>query len=183
MNARLIPLATWAVRQVRGLGWAGAVGLALLAFAAAFGFSAGVPARKQLVEAVNGLDELRDQLKRRQAPAPGPRQRTDAFYARFPAQSDLPDVLLRLHGYALARGVMSQRADYREAPETGTPLTRVLVTLPVKGRYPQLRAWLADISTEMPQVGLEELRFTREDIGKVDLDAEVRFVVFLRRPS
>lgn len=183
MSAPLQSVAGWLLRQGRGLGWAGALGLALLAFAGAFAASANLPARDKLAESQHSLDELRTVLARRTRPEPGPRERMSRFYAGFPVATELPKVLLRLHGYALARGVVSQRADYRESAEAGTPLTRVLVTLPVKGAYPQLQAWLADVSLEMPQVGLEELRFSRENIGQHELDAEVRFVVFLRRAS
>lgn len=182
MKPLLLRISRMLVVQARALGWGGALGLALLAFAAAFWFSGAQPARVRVAEAQRDLDSLRTELARPGNPELGPRERASAFYNAFPTRAELPDLLLRLHGYALARGVASQRADYREASDaTGTPLVKVIVALPVKGRYPQVRAWLADILAELPQVGLEELRIARDGVERADLEAEARFVVFLRR--
>jgi Tfp pilus assembly protein PilO len=182
MHGVLRSFARYAVVQGRSLGWAGALGAALLAFATAFWFSGAQPARERLFEAQRDLDTLRAELARPGRLEPGPRERVSGFYAGFPVRAELPDILLRLHGYALARGVTSQRADYREAGDAaGTPLVRVIVALPVKGRYPQLRAWIADVMSELPQVGLDELRISRDTVGREELEAEARFVVFLRR--
>jgi len=171
----------WCARRLRELGWAGALGLALLAFAAAFLVSGVWPLQDKLAGTRASALDLQARLRRPGALEPGPRQRVDAFYQRFGDYASLPELLVRLHGYALARGVNSRKADYRETPETGTPLVRIVVTLPVTAQFDALRAWLADVSAEMPGVALESLRVARDGIGKAEVEAEAHFIVFLRR--
>jgi hypothetical protein len=171
----------WSGRRLRELGWAGALGFALLAFATAFLVSGVWPVQDRLAGTRSSLLDLQSSLRRPGTLAPGPRQRVDAFYQRFGDDASLPELLIRLHGYALARGVNSRKADYRESAETGTPLVRVVVTLPVTASFEALRAWLADISAEVPGISLESLRVSREGIDKPDVEAEARFFVFLRR--
>lgn len=64
-----------------------------------------------------------------------------------------------------------------------TPLEQVSLELPVRGAYPEIRNWLTDVLAAMPEVALDGLSFKRADIGSPDVEARVRFVIFLRRPA
>lgn len=180
---RLADLRATGLRSCRAAGWAGAIGIALAGFAVSFDLTGN---RVLEVEA----DTLRRQARslartqrQRAAPVLSARDRLDAFHTGFPAADGLPDLLLRLHGHALARGVTTDKADYRAAPVTGTPLEQVSVELPVHATYPEIHGWLGDVLAYMPEVALDGLAFKRADIGSSEVEARVRFVIFLRRPS
>lgn len=171
------------LRSFHAAGWAGVMGMALAAFAVTFDLT-GNRAMEDAADALRGqARSLARAQRQRTAPVISSRDRLEAFYGTSPSVEGLPDLLLRLHGHALARGVTTDKADYRAAPVTGTPLEQVSVELPVHAAYPDIQGWLADVLEHMPEVALDGLAFKRADIGSPEVEARVRFVIFLRRPS
>lgn len=172
-----------AQRILRSAGWAGVLGVALMVFALAFDASGNRP----LADETDTLDRQTRSLLRQQRhtapPPPTERERLDAYYAAFPAADGLPDLLVRIHGYALARGLTADKADYRSTPVAGTPLEQVALELPLHGRYAELRLWLGDLLAELPGVAVDGLLLKRANIGAEELDARVRLVIFLRGRS
>lgn len=180
---RLVRLQASGLRIFRAAGWAGVVGVALAAFAVTFDMT-GNRALEDEAESLRGQSRsLGKSLRKRAAPVLSERERLEAFHAGFPSADGLSDLLLRLHGHALARGVATDKADYRAALISGTPLEQVSLELPVRGAYPEIRNWLTDVLAAMPEVALDGLSFKRADIGSPDVEARVRFVIFLRRPA
>lgn len=168
-------------RSFHAAGWAGVLGFALLLFAVSFDFTGN---RTLEAEAASLRQEARALVARQHRPVraeSSERQRLEQFYAGLPGVTRLPDLLVRLHGYALARGVVLDRADYRTTVEVGTPLERVTLDLPAHGSYPMLRAWLDDLYVEMPELAVESLSIHRERIDAPLLEAQVRLTLFLRR--
>lgn len=180
--ARWSALQESAVRTFRAAGWAGVVGIALSVFAVCFDLSG----NRALEAEADALDQEARALHQRLRAHPdaaivSDRARLERFYGQFPDADGLPDLLVRLHGYALARGLHLDRAEYRAAPEGGTPLERVTLELPARGPYPVLRTWLADVLAEMPEVALDGLSLRRASLATPEVEAQLRFVVFLRR--
>lgn len=170
-----------AVRLFRSAGWAGVVGFGLLVFALSLDYFG----NRTLAEEADALQQEAHVLASRLrhpavTPVASDRQRLDAFYASLPRSSDLPELLVRLHGHALARGIRVESANYRSTPEAGTPLERITLELPAQGTYPLLRAWLEDVQTAMPEVALDAISLRRDSIGVTDVQARVRLLVFLR---
>jgi Tfp pilus assembly protein PilO len=102
------------------------------------------------------------------------------FYATFPPRSSLPEALMTLHNVASHNGLHDTRADYRDTPETGTPLVRVRIEIPVTGSYASIRNWIAELLEALPSLTLDGLELRRSDMGKAQLDARVRFQLLLR---
>ncbi|HNA66455.1 MAG TPA: hypothetical protein PK229_01750 [Rhodocyclaceae bacterium] len=181
-GARWATLHESAVRTFRAAGWAGVVGVALTVFAVCFDLSGNRALEAQADALEQETRSLRQRLRTHPEGVAVPeRTRLERFYGAFPATDALPDLLVRLHGYALARGLKLDRADYRSAPEGGTPLERVTLELPARGPYPVLRTWLADVLAEMPEVALDGLSLRRASMATPEVETQVRFVVFLRR--
>jgi hypothetical protein len=167
------------LRSFRAAGWAGVLGIALLGFALSFDLSG----NRALADEADALQRQTHAL-RRAKPAPlaeSERARLERFYAGFPPADELPDILVRLSGYALARGVHLDKADYRSAAESGTPLEKVSLELPARGTYPVLRAWLSDVLDEMPEVAVAGLSLKRQGIASGEVEAQLRLVIYLRR--
>ncbi|WP_374485576.1 GspMb/PilO family protein [Zoogloea sp.] len=168
-------------RAFRRAGWAGVLGFALLVCALSFDYSGNHALEAEVESLGQEAQALARRLHQPARPQASARQRLEAFYAGFPVGTTLPDLLVRLHGHAQARGVALERADYRTAAEAGTPLERVTLDLPARGSYPVLRAWLDDLVAEMPELALESVSLRRERIDEPQLEARVQLAFFLRR--
>jgi len=176
----LLDLRAGLLRALHRTGWAGAVGVGLIAFALAFGYTVAADQAKRREALVAERARL---LKAAASPAADQRSEAEhlaAFYARFPAVTELPARLQELHRLAEAHGVMLARADYRASREAGTGLQRVSLTLPASGAFEPLYQWLAEVLATMPEVALESLSVKREDTGAGNVDVELHLAIFLR---
>jgi len=54
------------------------------------------------------------------------------------------------------------------------------MTFPVHGRYPDIRRFIDGTLATVPGVGVEGLRLERKDIAAPEVDAEIRFALYLR---
>lgn len=168
------------LRALKRLGWVGGAGLGLLL--AALLVDLAVTAGNYRAHA--RLEAERGRLARLagQGAVPPPSTPAEAFYARFPEQSELPRSLAKLSEIAAANAMNVARADYRAAEQPGTPLVRMNLSLPVQGNYAALYGGLAEMLAAMPEVGLESLSLHRVDRAADVVEGEVRLAVFARRP-
>jgi len=169
-----------AMRTILRAGWAGAVGVALLAFALAFGWSAG---EQQAVRRDELAAERAMLMKVAAAPAATritDRARLETFYKGFEPASQLAMLLGDVHHAADRFGLLPERGDYRSAVVSGTPLVRINATLPVSGRFDALYAWLADVSRHHAGVGVEQLSIKRTSARSDEVQADVRLALFVR---
>ncbi|CAI06779.1 GspMb/PilO family protein [Aromatoleum aromaticum] len=168
------------LRAILHAGWAGAFGASLLAFALAFGFSGDAEIGAQR----DTLAEERARLLRPARPAAGatsdPRSRIDRYYAVFPVRAALPARLDRLHAVAEAQGIEIESAAYDTADVPDTPLERISLTLPVRGDFTRVYAWLAEALREIPELTLEALSVKRAAADSTEVEGEARFVLFVR---
>lgn len=148
------------------LGFPGIVGLGLLLFCLSFYFGS-----------VSPLDDEVDQRKNEEARLlatlrSGARPATPVVAAPQPLTlRDAPALLLNLSATADQHSVSIERAAYRISEQEGR--RRLEVTLPLKGNYPSLRAYLRDVLSK-PPVTLEELSLKRPTATEALLDAQVR---------
>ena len=169
-------------RALRRAGWAGAAGGLLLALAVAIDHQAAssFETRRAALAA-----ERNDLLRGGEAAQPlrtgVDRDTLSAFYDGFPARAELPALLSALQVQAETHGVDIDRSDYRIAEETGAPLQRVVMSLPVRAEFGALYGWLAELVATTPHVGLEALSLRRGDTRSGFVDGELRLLVFVRR--
>lgn len=180
MRAILRDLRSSLLRALHRVGWAGALGVGLIAFALAFGYTVAADQARRGDELAAERVRL---LKAAASPAADQRseaERLAAFYARFPTVTELPARLQELHRLAEAHGVVLARADYRASREAGTGLQRVSLSLPSSGAFEPLYRWLAEVLATMPEVALESLTVKREDTATDEVEVELRLAIFLR---
>jgi hypothetical protein len=101
------------------------------------------------------------------------------FQALFPAQERSTDELERLYRLARAAGLELMQGEYR-VDKRAAGLVAYRVALPVRGSYPQLRAFVGSVLTEMPTASVDALRFERKKSGESQLEAQVRLTLHLR---
>lgn len=86
----------------------------------------------------------------------------------------------RLHRGAAERGLSLASGEYRVLAATSTAPQRYQISLPVAGAYPRIRAWLADTMNAQPGLALEELSFSRNSVADAQVQARVRWTLYLK---
>jgi hypothetical protein len=168
---------------VHELGRVGGLGLALLAGAAAFHFSAVQPAQEAAAE----LQWRRTQLAKRAdnpapasaAAAPGAAQ-IDRFMGFFPSLDSTPDWLRTLYAVAERERLELLQGSYRLSEDRVLNLAQYRITLPVRGSYPQIRRFIGGALDEIPALSLENVVFQREKIGDGAVEAKIGLTLHLR---
>jgi hypothetical protein len=172
----------WTVkRTLIGLRWPGLLGVALLVSSSAFQVLWVQPLQARAVALESQAQALSAQLGARGPAAARPTQRSQLsnFYAFFPAVEAIPELLGKMQIAARDNQLRLEKGEYRLAQEREFPLARYQVTLPVRGTYPQVRAFVNDVLAAVPAVALEELTLKREAAGDPMVEARVRFALFL----
>lgn len=169
------------------LGWPGAVGALGLALCLALYGAAVVPVAQRLQAAradAGSLAERMAQARRAldQGSLPLDEQ-LNAFYRIFPSEHDAPEWIGRIAAIARKDGLSLQQAEYRAERDPTGRLTRLRMSVPLRGDYPTLRRFLSDLRTEIPIVSLEQVQFARQKVGDPLVDAQVSLVIFLGRTS
>jgi hypothetical protein len=162
------------------LGAAGVVALGLLCFDAALFFSGVLPARERALAAESRLRESAARLPAaRTAAARDPLER---LLSVFPAPAGIPDELERLFRIAAEQQLQLLQGDYRL--EKQSELLQVYrVSLPLRGSYAQVRAFVAAALNAMPYLSLDSIRFERRSVGDASVETRVKFSLFLSAPK
>lgn len=155
------------------LGRPGAVGAVLLAAALA--------ADAVLVQAMEAeRDQLAEANERARLVRPAGERAQPAAPAELPLSPAAEAALARLFKAAEAAGLSLVQGDYKLSGEAGAGYRRYQLTLPVAGRYPAIRAFLAAALDGDPALALNDLRLARDEIGADELEARLHFTLYLR---
>jgi hypothetical protein len=126
---------------------------------------------------------LREQLERfeRNTPAAeqGPAAQLEVFYTHFPESSAAPEALRKVYAAAARHELNLARGEYRMTRERESRLARYQLTLPVKGSYSGMRGFVAEVLKELPFAALDDINIEREMIAKADVEARIRFTLYL----
>lgn len=171
-------------REGARLKWRGLVGLAALAFVAGFAVSVLWPQQRQIDGLKDDVAQLRVRLRSAgdgpAAAAPPTRvSQLENFHAFFPGMDTLPDWVGQIHVAAQRSGLSLDQGDYQLQQTARERLARYQVRLPVKGSYPQLRRFIAEVLEKVPAAALEDVIVRRDAPGQPLLDARVTFTLFL----
>lgn len=161
--------------KLRALGSAGVLGIGIGCFCAAFYFSALVPAERELAS----LQSL-DRPARGQGPGRDAREvEIEAFRRNFPPAEHLTDELARVYRLAREAGLELLHGEYRSERATAG-LVPYRISLPVRGTYAELRAFIGAILVQVPFASVDTLRFERRKSAEAQIEAQVRMTIYLR---
>jgi len=160
------------------LGMAGLSGLALLLAAVAMNFLALQPGKAELERLQAEIAALRSQPMAQRSR--DPQAELELFYGFFPARSDLPEQLRTLYGLAADSGMMPERADYKLARVSGTPLWRYQASLPISADYASLRYYIAAVLKDLPNATMDDIELQRTGAKDEMLEARLRFTLYFR---
>lgn len=185
MAGQVISRAAWLARhRLQQLGWPGVLALGLFTFCLAFYLSALLPAREKLQALEQDAAMLQERMQPstkpiRAADAGGPETQLAAFYTAFPSNASTPDLLQKIYRAAATSQISLDQGAYRLVADRDGRLQRYQITLPLKGSYPQIKAFLARIMKELPTLALDSISFQRQNIADPVLDAQVRLTLYL----
>ena len=84
---------------------------------------------------------------------------------------------------AAKNGLSLNEGEYKVAQDKVGQLMRYKITLPVQGKYPQIRKFLAALPAEIPMMALENVQFERKDIVDAGVQAKIQLVLYLVQAS
>ncbi|AYB62286.1 hypothetical protein [Ralstonia solanacearum] len=174
------PLRLSAELLVRRLGWAGAL-LALLV-----GGAISVQLSLLPAERAKSADLSRRITALKQAPAAPAdttastnRERLQIFNALMPPASRYPAVLQLLFDLAASHNLVIAQAEYTRQPSDEGGYVTCDIALPLKGPYPQIRAFIGDALLRLPTLALLGVEFRRDDTHAADVQASLRLRLYL----
>lgn len=182
---RLVLQLRW---QAGRLGIFGKIGLGLFVIAGIYFFSAVLPQESDLQKLKERAETLQMQELAKQAPGEmesGKKlsgdQALQAFYDFFPTIDSSPFWIRELVQLANKQGVELSSSEYRLVYENDARLARYEMILPVKGRYPQIRAFMADALAAIPAMAISAIAIKRESINSEKLEARLEINLYLNK--
>lgn len=94
-------------------------------------------------------------------------------------EPEADEALRRIFNAADAAGIELARGDYRLVHETGVGYRTYQFTLPLSGDYPAIREFVAGLLAEEPALSLNSLLVRRDSIETPQLEAILRFTLYL----
>jgi len=159
------------------LGWAGAVGFALIVGSLVYD-AAVVRPREAALEAQLSRNE-----RARLAAEASRAEATAAAETGVAGQPTLAPAaaaaLRRLFDAASRAGLELAQGEYRLTAVKDAQLRRYQVSLPVTGGYPEIRAFVARALNADPALALTAIQLRREGIESTDLEAQLNFTLYL----
>lgn len=168
----------WLYRQ--GLWWPLLFAAVLLLVALA---AIAIPGRQaELSGRQDALSELRARAADQREPSAIPEVTSEANYqalrAALAGESEVLPAIEAILDAAESHHLMTTRADYLRARDAPAQAANLQMTIPVRGRYADVRDWIEEILARHTYVAVNELGFKREEIGLDQIEARVRVTIW-----
>lgn len=182
---RLMPQLRW---QVGRLGLLGKIGVGLIVVTSIYFFSAVLPQESVLQQLKERAETLHLQAQSKQSPGDteaGKKMTGDqalqAFYDFFPLIDSSPFWIRELVRIAKKQNVELSSSEYRLINESDARLARYEMILPVRGSYPQIRAFIADALETVPAMAISAIAIKREAVTSDKLEMRLEINLYLNK--
>lgn len=167
------------------IGPAGVAGLALLVAVAAFHGFVLPQQRAALAMQEADSEQLRRQYQRAvqdaRAGRPDTREALVRLYAQLKGIDEMGTLLQGLQRAAAENGLRASSAEYKLIRDKDSGmLAEYQVVLPLKGSYRELRGFVRQVLAQVPGAALIEFNVRRDSIVNPELDARLRFALYLK---
>ena len=174
--------------QANRLGAAGKTGLGLIVVSMIYFFSALLPQESDLQKLKERAEtlQMQEQAKKNQSETESGKklssdQALQVFYDFFPRIDSSPFWIRELVQLAKKHGVELNSSEYRLVNENDARLARYEMILPVKGRYPQIRAFMAAALEAVPAMAISAIALKRENITSDRLEVRLEINLYLNK--
>jgi hypothetical protein len=170
---------------LRRMGIPGWFGLALLVLMAGYSLAFIQPGLARWNQVQAEVGDLQEKLSvcSSGAAAQTPAQRLASFYGEFPTGERVPDELARLFKFAETHNLALDIGEYGLVRAQGGRLDQFRITLPVKGSYPDIRAFAAEALEAVPALSLESVALRREKVADNTVEGRVVFLLFVEHEA
>ena len=168
------------------LGWPGILAIGLLVVCLTFYLSSIRPKQAGLDVAQQRVASAQERVLNSSKAADGggsPREQLAEFYKFFPTEKKSPQWLEKLVVVAEKNALTLNIGEYKVTQDKAGLLMRYKITLPVRGKYLQLRKFLTSLRTEIPIMALENVQFERDNIVDSTVQAKIKLVLYLVQES
>jgi hypothetical protein len=183
---RLAPQFRW---QIGRLGVIGKIGAGLIVVPIIYFFSAVLPQESVLQKLKERAETLQIQASSKQTlggeAETGVKMSDDqalqAFYDFFPNIDSSPFWIRELVRIAKKQNVELTSSEYRLINENEARLARYEMILPVRGRYSQIRAFIADALEAIPAMAISSIALKRESVTVDKLEVRLEINLYLNK--
>jgi hypothetical protein len=162
--------------QLSRLGALGTLGVVTLLASVAVGLGVLVPGQS----AIRALDADLARARHQPAAEITPEEGLGRLVSAFPTRGQIPVVMGVVLQQAQQAGVPLDIGHYSFIPPKSGSVGRYELEFPVRASYPQVRDFINRTLTAVPAAGLDKLRIERKTVSDQVVNADVRFVVFVR---
>ncbi len=194
----------WLHYALARLSWPGALGLVLL-------IAAGLLQTLHIAPLRDASRDLQQRAERLARTGPPPvldvSPKVVNLSATLPTAEQMPQAIADLFNAARHAGLSLQQGSYRAEVDKSTSsprptsnpksnltpppspiaapgsLFRYRISLPVQGEYPAIRSFVSEALEQQPSLALDGMRLQRDLIGNAQIEAELRFTLYLGAPS
>lgn len=165
------------LQPVRRLGAWGGAGLAMLAVATMGMLFSVLPAihERDVLQAQLATEQGRGKLA-----LPSAVTTPRSFLSKLPGRPELPAILATVVAQAQAAHLELHEGNYELIEGKGGTGQRYRMTLPVTGRYVDVRKFVDGTLAAVPAAALDSISLSRDDINSAVVVADLRFLVYLR---
>jgi hypothetical protein len=177
LRGTVVGIVPHAQYQLTRLGALGMTGLASMLAAVVIGLGALIPGQN----AIRALDADIARAKQHHPPSEvTPEEGVGRLVAALPTRGQIPAVIGLVLQQAQQAGVPLDVGHYAFVPAKSGGVGRYELEFPVHASYPQVRDFINRTLTAIPAAGLDKLRIERKTVADQAVNADVRFVVFVR---
>ncbi|QOJ21010.1 MAG: hypothetical protein HRU77_10075 [Gammaproteobacteria bacterium] len=174
--------------QAGRLGVIGKTGLGFIVVTTIYFFSALLPQQSDLQKLKERAEtlQMQEQAKQNQGEMESGKklsgdQALQVFYDFFPRIDSSPFWIRELVQLAKKHDVELNSSEYRLVNENDARLARYEMILPVKGRYPQIRAFMAAALETVPAMAISAIALKRENITSDRLEVRLEINLYLNK--
>ncbi len=184
LQARLSRIQLQLRWQIARLGNAGKIGVGLFVVAGIFFVAAVLPQDTELQELKERAETIQYNAQQTLGETETVNkisgdQALQIFYEFFPRIDSSPFWIRELVRIAKQQGVEINSSDFRLTIEQGARLARYEMILPVRGRYPQIRAFIAGALEAVPAMAIVGIAIKRDNIQSTQLEARLEINLYL----
>jgi hypothetical protein len=161
------------VQSIRVWGWDRTLGLFMAALAALLYLAAQHYTASPLMDLQSRLATVQ-----RTRPAPVGAEPQITTLKDLPSVSKALINLAELQNLASARGLALNSGQYNMDQEAG--LVQYRLNLPLKGSYPSMRMFLSQALARYPNLALDNIRISRDEIGKNEVNAVLLLSLYFK---
>ncbi len=139
--------------------------------------------RQELAERRDELEKM-EQLNRAaphvQVPVLSQNElRAQKFYDNLGRRDYAEQQLKAMFAIAAKKNLMLNEGEYKSGEDRNSGIVAYQIQLPVSGPYPAIREFCEEVLVTIPFASLDQISFKREMISKNNLEATLRFTLYL----